>query len=202
MKSKEIKKRVQWRAGGGETQRKQCTAHEESEVGTEPRIDRHSLRLSLAWSDPSLVIGHVSLLRRSPRWYPTFFPPTAPISFLLFPPVHLTLISIGLLSDKAILEHMEKVVHLSFPPIGLYNQGSVVIAPFTREHLSTTSYDVTLGPYYYRETQPEAGHGTSFPSSCILSDLQGFITPTLKRMSQECGVISMKLNLSVNIRRE
>lgn len=38
--------------------------------------------------------------------------------------------------------------------------GSVVIEPFSSSNLATTSYDVTLGPYYFRETNPEPGHGT------------------------------------------
>lgn len=54
----------------------------------------------------------------------------------------------SLLSDKALLKHMER--------------GTVVIEPFRRENLSTSSYDVTLGPFFYRETNPEPGHGTHF----------------------------------------
>lgn len=38
--------------------------------------------------------------------------------------------------------------------------GSVIIEPFTPANLATTSYDVTLGPYFYRETNPEPGLGT------------------------------------------
>ena len=48
------------------------------------------------------------------------------------------------LSDKRILEEMEK--------------GNVVISPFTRYHLSTSSYDVTLGKFYYREQPPKPHH--------------------------------------------
>lgn len=47
----------------------------------------------------------------------------------------------SLLSDKAILECMSK--------------GRVVIDPFKRENLSTSSYDVTLGEFFYREAKPE-----------------------------------------------
>ncbi len=49
----------------------------------------------------------------------------------------------SVLSDKAILAHMQR--------------GTVVIEPFTLENLSTSSYDVTLGRYYYRESECEPG---------------------------------------------
>ena len=52
----------------------------------------------------------------------------------------------GVLSDKALLRHIE--------------QGTVVVEPFVRENLSTSSYDVTLGPFFFRESNPEPGHGT------------------------------------------
>jgi len=45
------------------------------------------------------------------------------------------------LSDKKILEEMKK--------------GDIIIHPFIRENLSTSSYDVTLGEFYYRETNPD-----------------------------------------------
>ncbi len=45
------------------------------------------------------------------------------------------------LSDKKILEEMKK--------------GDIIIHPFKRENLSTSSYDVTLGEFYYRETNPD-----------------------------------------------
>jgi hypothetical protein len=54
----------------------------------------------------------------------------------------------SLLSDKAILRHIEK--------------GSVVIHPFVRDNLSTSSHDVTLGPYFFRENVPEPGQGLIF----------------------------------------
>uniref|UniRef100_A0A7S4IAR7 dUTPase-like domain-containing protein n=1 Tax=Vannella robusta TaxID=1487602 RepID=A0A7S4IAR7_9EUKA len=57
----------------------------------------------------------------------------------------------SLLSDKAILRNME--------------EGNVVIDPFTRENLSTSSYDVTLGQYYFRESMPEPGQGIYNPFS-------------------------------------
>lgn len=41
------------------------------------------------------------------------------------------------LSDKKILEEKKK--------------GDIVITPFVRDNLNTSSYDVTLGEYYYRE---------------------------------------------------
>ena len=41
------------------------------------------------------------------------------------------------LSDKQILEYMKK--------------GTVIISPFKKENLNTSSYDITLGDYFYRE---------------------------------------------------
>jgi deoxycytidine triphosphate deaminase len=38
--------------------------------------------------------------------------------------------------------------------------GSVIIEPFIPTNLATTSYDVTLGPYFFRETNPEPGIGS------------------------------------------
>ena len=46
------------------------------------------------------------------------------------------------LSDKRIIEAMK--------------EGSVLIEPFVRENLATSSYDVTLGEYYFTERHP--GH--------------------------------------------
>lgn len=57
----------------------------------------------------------------------------------------------SLLSDVAIVEHMER--------------GSVVIKPFNKHHLSTSSYDVTLGQYFFRESHPEPGMGVYNPFS-------------------------------------
>jgi dCTP deaminase len=48
------------------------------------------------------------------------------------------------LSDRRILEEMEK--------------GAVVIAPFNRDQLATSSYDVTLGEYFFREQPPKYNH--------------------------------------------
>jgi dCTP deaminase len=48
------------------------------------------------------------------------------------------------LSDKRILEEMAK--------------GDVVISPFARENLATSSYDLTLGEWYYREQAPTRYH--------------------------------------------
>ncbi len=45
------------------------------------------------------------------------------------------------LSDKKILEEMKR--------------GNVIIEPFDPKSLSTSSYDVTLGEYYYREAKPD-----------------------------------------------
>lgn len=48
------------------------------------------------------------------------------------------------LSDRKILEAMK--------------EGLVVIEPFTRENLATSSYDVTLGEWFFREQPPEHNH--------------------------------------------
>src|SRR4051812_43653266 len=48
------------------------------------------------------------------------------------------------LSDKRILEEMKR--------------GDIVIAPFSREQLATSSYDVTLGEWFYREQPPKYNH--------------------------------------------
>ncbi len=44
----------------------------------------------------------------------------------------------AVLSDRAILEAMK--------------HGAIIIIPFHRDQLSNTSYDCTLGRYYYKET--------------------------------------------------
>lgn len=48
------------------------------------------------------------------------------------------------LSDRKILEAM--------------NEGSIVIEPFVRENLATSSYDVTLGEWFFREQPPQYNH--------------------------------------------
>jgi len=48
------------------------------------------------------------------------------------------------LSDKKILEEIKK--------------GNIIISPFKKENLATSSYDVTLGEYYFRETPPKYHH--------------------------------------------
>lgn len=48
------------------------------------------------------------------------------------------------LSDKKILAEMKK--------------GDIVISPFNRNQLATSSYDVTLGEYFYREQPPKYNH--------------------------------------------
>lgn len=45
------------------------------------------------------------------------------------------------LSDRRILEELAK--------------GDIVIEPFRKENLATSSYDVTLGEYYFREQRPK-----------------------------------------------
>ena len=57
----------------------------------------------------------------------------------------------SLLSDRAILEHMER--------------GNIVIDPFIRENLKTVSYDVSLGEWYFSEKDPIGGIGTYSPYS-------------------------------------
>lgn len=49
------------------------------------------------------------------------------------------------LSDKKILAEMKK--------------GTIVIEPFTRENLATSSYDVTLGEWFFREQPTKYNHG-------------------------------------------
>jgi deoxycytidine triphosphate deaminase len=49
----------------------------------------------------------------------------------------------SVLSDVAILAHLRA--------------GTVVIEPFNQDHLSTSSYDVSLGQHFYREVQPAPG---------------------------------------------
>lgn len=44
----------------------------------------------------------------------------------------------SLLSDKALIKHL--------------NNGTVIIDPLNKSNINTSSYDVTLGNYYYRET--------------------------------------------------
>jgi dCTP deaminase len=48
------------------------------------------------------------------------------------------------LSDKRIIEEMKK--------------GDVIISPFSRDQLATSSYDVTLGEYFFREQPPKYNH--------------------------------------------
>lgn len=54
-----------------------------------------------------------------------------------------------LLSAPAILRHMAA--------------GNIVIEPFREKNLGTVSYDVSLGEWYYRETNPEGGVGVYDP---------------------------------------
>ncbi len=49
----------------------------------------------------------------------------------------------GCLSDKDIKRHMKK--------------GYIMIEPFQEENLNTSSYDVTLGEYFFREKAPDVG---------------------------------------------
>lgn len=55
------------------------------------------------------------------------------------------------LSDKKILRYIK--------------EGRVVITPFDKKNLNTSSYDVTLGEFYYREQRPEPGRAIYSPWS-------------------------------------
>lgn len=48
------------------------------------------------------------------------------------------------LSDKRILEEMRS--------------GDIIIDPFRKDHLATSSYDVSLGEWFFREQQPKYNH--------------------------------------------
>jgi dCTP deaminase len=48
--------------------------------------------------------------------------------------------------------------------------GSIIIEPFNQSNLATTSYDVTLGPHFFRETTPEPGIGIYNPYSSSMVD--------------------------------
>lgn len=52
--------------------------------------------------------------------------------------------SVMALSDRKILEELEK--------------GGIVIHPFEKAHLATSSYDVTLGEWFFREQPPKYNH--------------------------------------------
>lgn len=84
----------------------------------------------------------------------------------------------SLLSDKAIMKHIAA--------------GSVVIQPFDMANLSTSSYDVTLGPYYFKEEDPEPGRGLLFV--WIYSDEQLFTIRIPKSMSNAYGENQSLLN--------
>lgn len=43
--------------------------------------------------------------------------------------------------------------------------GRVLVHPFRASHLNTSSYDVSLGPFYYRESVPQPGKGVYNPFS-------------------------------------
>jgi dCTP deaminase len=48
------------------------------------------------------------------------------------------------LSDRKILEEMKK--------------GDIIISPFKKDNLATSSYDLTLGEFYFREQPPKYNH--------------------------------------------
>ena len=55
------------------------------------------------------------------------------------------------LSDKKILQYLKS--------------GRIIISPFVKENLNTSSMDVTLGNFYYREQRPEPGRSIYSPWS-------------------------------------
>lgn len=57
----------------------------------------------------------------------------------------------SLLSDRAILKCLQNK--------------TIIINPFTPKNLSNCSYDVTLGPFYFRESSPEPGQTIYNPYS-------------------------------------
>ena len=57
----------------------------------------------------------------------------------------------SMLSDRAILRHLKL--------------GNIIISPFRRRNLGTTSYDISLGEWYYSETDPVGGIGLYSPYS-------------------------------------
>jgi len=65
-------------------------------------------------------------------------------------------ISQSLLSDKAILKCIQAK--------------RILIEPFNMQNLGTTSYDVSLGMHYFRESEPEAGMGVYNPYSAEMVD--------------------------------
>ena len=75
------------------------------------------------------------------------------------------------LSDKAVLRAIE--------------EGRVVIHPFQRENLSTSSYDVTLGRWFFRESTPGPGQGIFNPySQRMVQRVWGAQTP---QRAERCG---------------
>ena len=76
------------------------------------------------------------------------------------------------LSDKRIMEEM--------------GRGNVVITPFKEENLSTASYDVTLGEYYFSETQ----NGFSVYNPCNKQDVERVWGTEPKRAQQAKDVFA------------
>jgi deoxycytidine triphosphate deaminase len=81
---------------------------------------------------------------------------------------------LSLLSDKAILHAIEI--------------GKVHISPFNMAHLSTSSYDVTLGRYYFREVNffYKSDKYLKFDRRILSLDSQ-YIIRILKQWSVESG---------------
>lgn len=85
---------------------------------------------------------------------------------------------IMLLSKNAILRHIK--------------EGNIVIEPFKEENLNSASYDVTLGPYYYREKHHQGGVVTYNPySEKDIKRIWGkkaFKAKPLKEWSERTGI--------------
>jgi len=82
------------------------------------------------------------------------------------------------LSDKKIVEYLKS--------------GRIVITPYNKKNLNTSSYDVTLGEYYYREQRPEPGRSIYSPWS--ESDVRRIWGKPLKAMkaSQYTKMLGVK----------
>lgn len=79
------------------------------------------------------------------------------------------------LSDRLILEHIEK--------------GNIIIDPFDERNLGTSSYDVALGMYFYREKDPQGNTTVFNPYSengvkCVWGNTSYEATPAGKNVKK------------------